>query len=97
MTPRTSAEVRSACRPRPLSVLAPRGRVVVGRVSSSTGYGKDATMAALITDLTDEDIRTVWTGDTATAVADPDGTDGDSDGTDGDSDGTDGDSDGTDA
>lgn len=56
-------------------------------------------MAELLTDLTDEDIRTTLTTLEPKAHADDDGTDGgDSDGTDGsDDDGTDGgDSDGTD-
>ncbi len=56
-------------------------------------------MAERIEGLTDDDIRTTWTGTTALAEADPDGTDGgDADGTDGgDADGTDGgDADGTD-
>jgi hypothetical protein len=64
-------------------------------------------MTSLITDLTDEDIRTVWPERSATAeadddatdpgTADDDATDADDDATDGDADGTDADQDGTDA
>jgi hypothetical protein len=61
-------------------------------------------MTDLVTDLTDEDIRTTFTASDVPAQAgdddatDPgDATDGDDDGTDADDDATDGDADGTDA
>ena len=56
-------------------------------------------MSDLVTDLSDEDIRTELNPIEPTAQADDDGTDGgDEDGTDGDADGTDGgDADGTDS
>lgn len=60
-------------------------------------------MTDLVTDLTDEDIRTTFTGADVRARGDDDATDpgdatdGDDDGTDADDDATDGDADGTDA
>ncbi len=60
-------------------------------------------MTDLVTDLTDEDIRTTFTSADVRAQGDDDATDpgdatdGDDDGTDADDDATDGDADGTDA
>jgi hypothetical protein len=57
-------------------------------------------MASLITELSDDDIRTVWPSRTAVMEADDDATDPgttDDDATDADDDGTDADDDGTDA
>jgi hypothetical protein len=60
-------------------------------------------MTDLVTDLTDEDIRTEWTAADPLAQGDDDATDpgdatdGDDDGTDADDDASDGDADGTDA
>lgn len=54
-------------------------------------------MTTLITELTDEDITTVWPTTAEAALSDDDGTDSDDDGSDSDDDGSDGDADGTDA
>ena len=60
-------------------------------------------MTDLVTDLTDEDIRTEWTASDVPAEGDDDATDpgdatdGDDDATDGDDDASDSDADGTDA
>lgn len=60
-------------------------------------------MTDLVTDLTDEDIRTEWTAADVVAQGDDDATDpgdatdSDDDGTDADDDASDGDADGTDA
>ncbi|HET9600889.1 MAG TPA: hypothetical protein VFP08_04840 [Acidimicrobiales bacterium] len=54
-------------------------------------------MPELITGLTDDDIRTTWTGATLVAEADPDTTDADEDAADADEDASDADEDASDA